>query len=96
MQSMSVTPEMVNALSQQIKTDSTHIREILDTLESNVKVLKNSWEGEALESYNQAEREWKQLVEQMHATLVRISSATGEMANAYVSKDKANASLFQG
>ncbi|MFC4224042.1 WXG100 family type VII secretion target [Lysinibacter cavernae] len=95
MQSMSVTPEMVNSLSEQIRTDSNNIRQTLDTLEANVKTLKNSWQGEALESYNQAEREWKQLVEQMNATLVRISSATGEMANAYVSKDKANASLFQ-
>jgi 6 kDa early secretory antigenic target len=94
MQSMSVTPAQVTALSQQIRGGAQGIKSQLDTLESEVSKLRASWDGGAQQAYDEAQRKWTQSLTSMQALLEQIASKTDEIAQTYVSSDKSSAGRF--
>jgi WXG100 family type VII secretion target len=94
MQSMSVKPEQVVALSGQIRTGANGIKSRLDTLESEVGKLRASWDGSAQQAYDQAQREWTRSLQALNELLEQISVKTEQISQGYVSQDNSSAGRF--
>jgi|EndMetStandDraft_3_1072993.scaffolds.fasta_scaffold25053_3 WXG100 family type VII secretion target len=94
MQSMSVRPEQVIALAQQIRGGANGIKSQLEQLESEVGKLRSSWNGEAQNAYDDAQRKWNQSLVALNTLLEQISSKTEEISQGYVSTDKSAAGRF--
>ena len=94
MQSMSVRPEQVIALSGQIRTGAAGIRTRLEELEAKVGALRASWDGEAQVAYDQAQAQWTQSLSRLNELLQQIAGKTEEIAQGYVSTDKSAAGRF--
>ncbi|MFV0374714.1 WXG100 family type VII secretion target [Microbacterium sp.] len=94
MQSMSVQTSQVSALSQQIRQGAQGIRGQLEQLESEVKTLRASWNGEAQASYDLAQKKWTQSLAQMQALLENIAAKTEQIAQNYNASDARNAGRF--
>jgi early secretory antigenic target protein ESAT-6 len=94
MQSMSVNPAQVSALAGQIRSGSQNIKSTLENLESEVNKLKGAWSGEALEAYNQAQRNWTVSVTEMNQLLSQIASKTEEISQQYTQTDNSAAGRF--
>jgi len=96
MQSMSVKPEQVTALSGQIRTGAQGIKSQLETLESAVGKLRASWDGSAQQAYDQAQREWTKSLVALNELLEQISVKTEQISQGYVSQDNSSAGRFAG
>lgn len=94
MQSMSVNPAQVSALSGQIRNGANGIRGELDNLESEVGKLRASWDGEAQVAYDQAQREWSKSLVALQQLLEQISGKTEEIAQTYTQSDKSSSARF--
>ena len=94
MQSMSVKPEQVIALSGQIRSGANGIKSQLDELDSEVGKLRASWSGAAQSAYDDAQRKWTQSLTEMNTLLEQISSKTEEIAQHYTSSDNTSAGRF--
>lgn len=94
MQSMSVQPEQLVALSGQIRSGANGIKAQLTQLESEVSKLQAAWSGEAQAAYRQAQAEWTKSLEAMNGILEQISVKTNEISEHYVSSDKKSAGRF--
>lgn len=94
MQSMSVKPEQVTALSGQIRTGAQGIKSQLDTLEGEVNKLRGAWDGSAQAAYDQAQIKWTQSLNALNELLERISVKTEEISQGYVSQDHSSAGRF--
>ncbi|MGV8886064.1 MAG: WXG100 family type VII secretion target [Microbacteriaceae bacterium] len=94
MQSMSVNPAQVSALAAEIRNGSSGIKSTLDTLESEVGKLRNSWGGEAQQSYDAAQRRWSQTLTEMQNLLSQIATKTEEISGQYVQSDSSSAGRF--
>lgn len=94
MSSTSITPAQVVLLAEQISNGSKGIQQKLEELDAKVGVLRQSWDGAAQESYDQAQAKWtKQLVE-LNELLARIATTTVQLSNDYVDRDKSSAGRF--
>ena len=96
MQSMSVKPEQVTALSGQIRTGAQGIKSQLETLESAVGKLRASWDGSAQQAYDQAQHEWTKSLVALNELLEQISVKTEQISQGYVSQDNSSAGRFAG
>lgn len=94
MQSMSVRPEQVTALANQIRSGANGIRSQLDTLESEVGKLRAAWNGEAQTAYDRAQREWSAKLTELQQLLEQIATKTQGMSEEYVSRDRSSAGRF--
>jgi 6 kDa early secretory antigenic target len=94
MESMSVKPEQVTALSGQIRTGATGIKSQLDTLEKEIGTLRASWNGEAQSAYDEAQAEWTKSLTALQELLGTIATKTDEISSTYVSSDKSSAGRF--
>ena len=94
MESMSVRPEQVTGLSEQIRGGATSIRNELNELESKVSTLRGQWGGEAQLSYDEAQRKWTKSLAEMQQLLEQIATKTDEMGTQYTQKDKSAAGRF--
>lgn len=94
MQSMSVRPEQVTALSNEIRTGANGIRSELDRLESEVGKLRSAWSGEAQNAYDQAQAKWSKSLTELQQLLEQIASKTDQMSQEYVSRDNSSARRF--
>ena len=71
MQSMSVQTAQVSALSGQIRNGAQGIRSEIERLESEVAKLRGAWSGEAQNSYDVAQRQWTQSLNELQSLLER-------------------------
>lgn len=94
MQSMSVDPAQVSALSAAIRGGASGIRSELDTLESEVGKLRASWSGESQLAYDQAQAKWTKSLAEMQQLLEQIASKTEEISQQYNQTDKSAAGRF--
>lgn len=95
MESMSVKPAQVTELASQIRSGATGIQSQLDDLDSEVSKLRESWSGDAQDSYNTAHAEWTKSLQSMNELLQRIAAATEEISQGYVSSDNSSAGRFE-
>lgn len=89
-----VSPAEVIALSDDIKTKSGQIEGYLGDLDRKVSTLKASWDGEAKEAYERAQREWSVQITEMNALLARVSGKLVEISNDYAATDRRGAGRF--
>jgi len=94
MESMSVRPEQVTALSEQIRGGATSIRNELNELESKVSTLRGQWGGEAQLSYDEAQRKWDRSIGELQQLLEQIARSTQEISSGYSDTDKKAAGRF--
>lgn len=94
MQSLSVRPEQVIALSSQIRNGAGQISAQLEQLENEVRRLRSSWDGSAQAAYDEAQRSWTQSLAALNSLLGQISTKTEEMSRGYVSQDRSSAGRF--
>jgi 6 kDa early secretory antigenic target len=94
MESMSVRPEQVTALSEQIRSGAQGIAAELQTLEREVGALRASWDGEAQAAYDRAQLEWSKSLGQLQELLGTIATKTEQISSTYVSSDKSSAQRF--
>lgn len=94
MQSMSVQPQQVIALSNQIRVGANGIKSQLDDLDSAVSKLRAAWDGQAQVAYDDAQRKWTQSITELNTLLGQIASKTEEISHGYVSGDKSSAGRF--
>lgn len=80
--------------STDVKSTAGRIKQQLDDLEAAVKRVANSWEGEAQEGYQRKQREWDQTAADLHATLLKISTALQNAAENYQATEKSNAQTW--
>ncbi|PAU68915.1 WXG100 family type VII secretion target [Bifidobacterium criceti] len=92
--SISVRPEMVGQLSNEIANDSKGISQELDTLDSQVRSLIDQWDGAAREAYYRAQTDWNKKIQEMNQILAQISSTTQQIADQYVESDNRSAARF--
>lgn len=94
MESMSVRPEQVTALSGQIRNGANGIRSELDQLDQKVGQLREAWGGEAQVAYDEAQRRWTQSLAELQQLLAQIASKTDEISQGYVNTDNQAAKRF--
>ncbi|TPW76748.1 WXG100 family type VII secretion target [Schumannella sp. 10F1B-5-1] len=94
MQSMSVKPGQVIALSGQIRGGASGIQSKLDDLDNEVGKLRASWSGSAQLAYDDAQRKWTQSVNELNSLLQQIASKTEEIAQHYTQSDNSSAGRF--
>ncbi|WP_430868291.1 WXG100 family type VII secretion target [Demequina aurantiaca] len=94
MESMSVRPEQVTALSENIRTGATSIRSELEQLDQKVATLRGQWGGEAQVSYDQAQRKWNASLGELQQLLEKIARSTQEISNGYTSTDNKASQRF--
>lgn len=94
MQSMSVRPEQVMALSSNIRTGATQIRTELEELESKIGTLRSRWSGEAQASYDESQRRWNKSLAELQQLLDQIATKTEDISNSYVNTDGQAAKRF--
>ncbi|PLS27372.1 protein-PII uridylyltransferase [Bifidobacterium anseris] len=92
--SISVRPQMVGQLSNDIANDSKGISQELDTLDSQVRSLIDQWDGAAQEAYYRAQIEWNKKIQEMNQILAQISTTTQQIADQYVESDNRSAARF--
>lgn len=80
--------------STDVKATAGRIKQQLDDLEAAVKRVANSWEGEAQEGYQRKQREWDQTAADLHATLLKISTALQSAADNYQATEKSNSATW--
>jgi WXG100 family type VII secretion target len=89
-----VTPAEVNALSEFIGGASRQITGHLGELDAKVKKLQASWDGEAKQAYEIAQKRWNDQVSEMNALLGRVSGKLVEIAQGYDATDRRGAGRF--
>ncbi len=94
MESMSVKPAQVTALSGEIRSGAQNIRAELDRLETAVGRLRSAWGGEAQVAYDAAQRKWTNSVTQMQELLGQIATKTEQISGQYVQSDRSSAGRF--
>ncbi|MDG4856947.1 WXG100 family type VII secretion target [Streptomyces sp. T-3] len=80
--------------SQDVRSTAGKIKSQLDDIESAVKAVAATWEGEAQEGYQRKQKEWDTTAADLHQTLLKIATALQNSADAYRSTEKANANTW--
>lgn len=75
---------------------STKIQQELDQLESYLKPLIATWEGEAQAAYHQAQTEWDKAAQNMQEIAAKMGMAVSTANDAYQQGEKKNAARFGG
>ncbi|MFE0520488.1 MULTISPECIES: WXG100 family type VII secretion target [Streptomyces] len=80
--------------STDVRTTAGRIKQQLEDLEASVKRVAATWEGEAQEGYQRKQREWDQTAQDLHSTLLKISTALQNAADNYQATEKSNAATW--
>ncbi|GHH16613.1 WXG100 family type VII secretion target [Streptomyces lanatus] len=80
--------------STDVKSTAGRIKQQLDDLEAAVKRVAQSWEGEAQEGYQRKQAEWDKTAADLHATLLKISTALQNAAENYQATEKSNSTTW--
>ena len=89
-----VSPAEVHALSGYVSKKSAEIGTALDELDSKVSKLKQSWDGEAKEAYEAAQRQWSAQITEINALLSRVGGKLVEIGSDYSATDRRGANRF--
>ncbi|WP_327353060.1 WXG100 family type VII secretion target [Streptomyces sp. NBC_01304] len=84
---------IINA-SQDVRSTAGKIKGQLDDIESAVKAVAATWEGEAQEGYQRKQKEWDTTAADLHQTLLKIATALQNSADAYKATETANANTW--
>lgn len=82
--------------SDDLQQAAQKIQGELDDLESKIQRLVSTWEGEAVQSYQQAQSEWDAEAAKMQETAAKMGMAVGAANEAFQAGEKKNAGRFGG
>ncbi|UGY93906.1 WXG100 family type VII secretion target [Streptomyces gobiensis] len=86
--------QTIQQAATDVRSTAGNIKTQLDDLESGVKKIAQSWEGEAQEGYRQKQLEWDKRAASLHATLQAIAKALDTAAQNYEATEKKNAGIW--
>jgi WXG100 family type VII secretion target len=89
-----VSPAEVHILSEYVSKKSAEIGDALTELDNKVSKLKGSWDGEAKEAYEAAQRAWTTQITEMNGLLARVGGKLVEVGNGYSETDRRGANRF--
>ncbi|MDJ0342332.1 WXG100 family type VII secretion target [Streptomyces sp. H10-C2] len=93
---MEITYSGVVEASNQVKSTANTIKSELDDLNTKVKAVVDTWDGETQQAFYDRQRSWDLKVNDMHETLLTISAKLMDATEGYRSNDQAQARRFQG
>ncbi|KAB7788989.1 WXG100 family type VII secretion target [Bifidobacterium leontopitheci] len=91
---ITVKPSDVDELVKVLSDGVTAIDNTLDTLQSDVNGLLNSWSGEAQLAYYDIQSQWLVSMAELKEILSAISSTTDEIKTDYAQTDSSIAGMF--
>lgn len=91
---ITVKPSDVDELVKVLSDGASAIDTMLDTLQSDVNTLLNSWSGEAQLAYYDIQSQWVTSMAELKEILSAISSTTGEIKTDYTQADSTIAGMF--
>ncbi|WP_274562561.1 WXG100 family type VII secretion target [Streptomyces spiramyceticus] len=80
--------------STDVRSTAGRIKQQLDDLETAVKRVATTWEGEAQEGYQRKQRDWDKTAADLHQTLMKIATALQNSADNYRETEKSNANTW--
>lgn len=95
MSDLRVSPEALHGAAGRLRAESARIEAALRGLEAEAGRLRADWDGAAQVAYDTAHRQWSATFEGMKENLRRISTATDDIAEGYVTTDRRSAKAFQ-
>ena len=94
MRPIKLSPQRAASGVAAIITGIDNIESELETLESKIRLLQSSWDGEAREAFTRANREWDESVNVLHKMARDASNiATGSVAR-FADFDRRRASAW--
>ncbi|MFG2598964.1 WXG100 family type VII secretion target [Streptomyces sp. NPDC048462] len=93
---MEITYSGVVEASNQVKSTANTIKGQLDDLNTKVKAVVATWDGETQRAFYDRHRGWDVKVNHMHETLLTISTRLMEATEGYRANDLAQSRRFQG
>ena len=85
----------IQQLATDVQNESNKIQTSLDTLDSEVKKLYGSWDGQAQQAYQNSKAKWDQKMADMHSILQELHGKVGEAGIQYQNPEARNASRFE-
>ena len=77
-----------------IKSGASNLQGCLDDLENTLNQLRSSWEGQAQEAYQAAQRKWNEGLEGLKDVLRKTSTAVDSARSNYQQTDQSSAARF--
>ncbi|MER5357765.1 WXG100 family type VII secretion target [Streptomyces sp. NPDC002785] len=93
---MEITYSGVVEASNQVKSTANTIKTQLDELNTKVKAVVATWDGETQQAFHDRHSGWDIKVNHMHETLMTISTKLLEATEGYRANDLAQARRFHG
>ncbi|WP_405898340.1 WXG100 family type VII secretion target [Streptomyces sp. NBC_00727] len=93
---MEITYAGVVEASNQVKTTANTIKGQLDDLNTRVKAVVATWDGETQRAFHDRHNGWDLKVNHMHETLLKISTKLMEATEGYAANDLAQSRRFHG
>ncbi|MDR1186813.1 MAG: WXG100 family type VII secretion target [Bifidobacteriaceae bacterium] len=91
---MSVKTAQVTGLSESLRSRANSILSILEDLEAQIATLQGSWDGQAKQAYQVAQRQWTTEAHRLQELATRISQATSQISQGYTTFDSRAAAQF--
>ncbi|MFF7811346.1 WXG100 family type VII secretion target [Streptomyces roseolus] len=91
---MLVTYASLDDAANQIDAQAKRLDEALEAIQSKIRSVSNTWEGEAKTAADGAHAKWDQETRAIHQALQSISKAVRQAAPAYQAGDKRAAGFF--
>ena len=85
----------IQQLETDVQNESNKIQTSLDTLDSEVKKLYGSWDGQAQQAYQASKAKWDQKMADMHSILQELHGKVREAGIQYQNTEARNASRFE-
>ena len=89
-----VSPELLQQVSADLRTQATDLLSQLDQFNKDVEARSATWEGAAKESYAQKHGEWTAGMHQMQQALQAFAVLVDELASNYITTDQAGSQTF--
>src|SRR3984885_5905413 len=90
-----VSPENLQALSQEIQQGAAAIELILNELERKIAPFVENWQGEARQSFEGLWGQWQGGADHVHQALVAIAELLSKAGLAYAEAERSIAAAFQ-
>lgn len=94
MSEMKVTYAALESAADDIQTQAKALRADLEEIQQAVKSVSEVWEGEAKQTYDQAQHTWDQKADHMQNLLMNIAAEIRVASGDYSATDQKAAGMF--
>jgi WXG100 family type VII secretion target len=93
--SISVTPEQLQEISNQLTSGAGEVESILQTLAGYVSPLQSDWVGTAQGRFESLWIEWQTSARNLHEALTGIAQLTNQAGQSYATNEQSIAATFR-